>query len=162
MGEPNILLGRIDNRLVHGQVGAVWTRHLGANLVLVADDKVAEDSLQQSLMRMVASAAGNVQIRFFSLEKTKEIIWKASPAQKIFLVTRTPQEMRVLIDGNVPIRQVNVGNMHASDGKKQLTGAVFVSPEDEEDLNSIVRAGVRVYLQAVPGSEKQEYKDNKN
>ena len=86
MNKPNILLGRIDNRLVHGQVGAVWTRHLGANLILVADDEVAKDELQQSLMKMVATVAGNVQIRFFTLEKTKNIIWKASPDQKIFIV----------------------------------------------------------------------------
>ena len=33
MAEPNILLTRIDNRLIHGQVGMTWTNWLGANLV---------------------------------------------------------------------------------------------------------------------------------
>ncbi len=55
---PNILLTRIDNRLVHGQVGVSWTATLGANLILVADDGVAKDSLQQRLMKMVADAQG--------------------------------------------------------------------------------------------------------
>ena len=32
MTGPNILLTRIDNRLVHGQVGVTWTMTLGANL----------------------------------------------------------------------------------------------------------------------------------
>lgn len=31
----NILLTRIDNRLIHGQVGVTWTTTLGANLLLV-------------------------------------------------------------------------------------------------------------------------------
>lgn len=158
IGTPNILLGRIDNRLVHGQVGAVWTRQLGANLVLVADDEVSTDPLQQSLMKMVMSTVGDVQIRFFSLEKTKEIIWKAAPSQKIFIVTRTPKEMRALIDGKVPISTVNVGNMHASEGKTQLTSSVFVNDKDLEDLNSMVDAGVRVFLQAVPTVERTEYR----
>ena len=35
---PNILLVRIDNRLVHGQVGITWTTSLGANLIVVADE----------------------------------------------------------------------------------------------------------------------------
>jgi len=151
-------LGRIDNRLVHGQVGAVWTRQLGANLVVVADDEVAKDTIQQSLMKMVMSTVGGVQIRFFSLEQTKEIIWKAAPSQKIFIVTRTPREMRVLIDGKVPIRDVNVGNMHAADGKTQLTSSVFVDSADVEDLNSIVDAGVSVFLQSVPTVERTDYK----
>ena len=53
---PNILLTRIDNRLVHGQVGVSWTATLGANLILVADDDVAKDSLQQRLMKMISDA----------------------------------------------------------------------------------------------------------
>ena len=40
---PNILLVRIDNRLVHGQVGITWTTSLGANLIVVADDLSAKD-----------------------------------------------------------------------------------------------------------------------
>ena len=51
---PNILLTRIDNRLVHGQVGVTWTKTLGANLIVVADDTAAEDRIQQSLMSVTA------------------------------------------------------------------------------------------------------------
>ncbi len=29
MSIPNILMTRIDNRLVHGQVGVTWTNSLG-------------------------------------------------------------------------------------------------------------------------------------
>lgn len=43
---PNILLTRIDNRLIHGQVGVTWTKTLGANLLLVANDAVANDPMQ--------------------------------------------------------------------------------------------------------------------
>ena len=43
----NIILTRIDNRLVHGQVGVTWTKNLNANLVIVANDEVAEDKIQQ-------------------------------------------------------------------------------------------------------------------
>ena len=48
---PDILMTRIDNRLVHGQVGVAWTTALpGVNLIVVADDLAAADPLQQSLM----------------------------------------------------------------------------------------------------------------
>lgn len=82
MTKPNILLTRIDNRLVHGQVGMTWTNTLGANLVVVANDEVATDSVQQNLMDMVLPET--VQIRFFTLEKTIRIIGKAAPHQKNF------------------------------------------------------------------------------
>jgi PTS system galactosamine-specific IIB component len=45
---PDILLTRIDNRLVHGQVGVAWTSSLaGCNLIVVADDP---DELAESLL----------------------------------------------------------------------------------------------------------------
>ncbi len=30
---PNIVLTRIDNRLIHGQVATMWTASVGANLL---------------------------------------------------------------------------------------------------------------------------------
>ncbi|WP_367293419.1 PTS galactosamine transporter subunit IIB [Liquorilactobacillus satsumensis] len=129
----NILLTRIDNRLVHGQVGVTWTRALGANLILVANDQASKDTLQQKLMATTAESSG-AEIRFFSLEKTIAIINKAADRQKIFIVVKTPQDARKLVEGGVPIKEVNVGNMHFSQGKKEITKKVYVNEQDKEDL----------------------------
>jgi len=82
MATPNILMTRIDNRLVHGQVGVTWASTLGANLLLVANDDAANDLVQQNLMDMVV--ADGVQTRYFTLQKTINIIAKAASHQKIF------------------------------------------------------------------------------
>lgn len=115
---PNILMTRIDNRLVHGQVGVTWTNTLGANLVVVANDEAAADPVQQNLMDMVV--AEGVQTRYFTLQKTIDVIHKAADRQKIFLVCKTPQDVLTLVRGGVPIRFVNVGNMHFAEGKRQV------------------------------------------
>ena len=77
MAEPNILLTRIDNRLVHGQVATQWNSTLGSNLILVANDDVSTNTMRQNLMKMAAPAG--VATRFFSLQKTIDVIGKASP-----------------------------------------------------------------------------------
>ncbi|QAT39166.1 PTS galactosamine transporter subunit IIB [Clostridium sp. JN-9] len=151
--EPNILLTRIDNRLVHGQVGVTWTTSLGANLLIVADDAAAKDPIQQQLMSMTAESSG-VGIRFFTIEHTMEIIRKASPRQKIFIVCKTPKEVRRLVEGNVPLKKVNVGNMHFSEGKRALTKKVYVNDEDMENLKFIASKGIKVYIQDTPGDIK--------
>lgn len=51
---PNIVLTRINNRLVHGQVATQWCGSIGANLILVANDEVAGNKLRQGLMDMAA------------------------------------------------------------------------------------------------------------
>lgn len=157
MSEPNILLVRIDNRLVHGQVGVTWTTSLGANLIVVVDDEVSKDPLQQQLMAVTAQSSG-AGIRFFTVEHTINIIHKAAPTQKIFIVCRTPEIVKKLIDGGVPIKDVNVGNMHFSHGKRQISKKVYVDDKDLEDLRYIRSKGVNVYIQDTP-EDKKEYID---
>ena len=52
MNKPNIKMVRIDERLIHGQ-GQLWIKNLGVNLVIVANDKVAENEIQQTLMSSI-------------------------------------------------------------------------------------------------------------
>lgn len=154
MATPNILLTRIDNRLVHGQVGVTWTSTIGANLLVVVDDEVAKDDIQQKLMGITAETYG-FGIRFFSIEKTVNVISKAAPHQKIFLICRTPQTVRKLIEGGVELKDVNVGNMHFSEGKKQISSKVYVDNQDLSDLQFIKRHGVNIFIQDVPGDSKE-------
>ncbi len=85
---PNIVLSRIDERLVHGQVGVQWVGFVNANIVVVVDDEVATDSTQQDLMEMVL--AEGIAIRFWSVQKTIDNIHKANDRQKILLVAKRP------------------------------------------------------------------------
>lgn len=145
---PNILLTRVDNRLIHGQVGVTWVNHLGANLILVANDKVAADPVQQSLMEMVLPDA--IQTRFFTIDKTINIIHKASDRQKIFLVCRTPQDALRLIEGGVPIKELNIGNMHFSEGKEQISSTVSLDEDDKNTIRKIIDLGIKVEIRRVP------------
>lgn len=151
MGAPNILLTRIDNRLVHGQVGMTWTNTLGANLVIVANDEVAEDEVQQNLMDMVLPESA--QSRFFKLDKVIRIIDKAAPRQKILIVVRTPQDVLKLVEGGVSIDKVNVGNMHYEEGKKQISSTVSVDEEDIETFKKLHEKGVELEVKGVPSDK---------
>ncbi|WP_242359669.1 PTS galactosamine transporter subunit IIB [Lactococcus petauri] len=158
MDTPNIILTRVDNRLVHGQVGVVWTSSIGANLLLVANDEAATSELQQELMSATAETSG-VGIRFWSIEKTIVNIHKASPKQKIFLIVKTPEDALKLAQNGVPISQVNIGNMHYSDGKIQLSKKVFVDQADKQAMQTLVNEGIEVFIQDVPEDKKQNVKD---
>ncbi|ELO1857790.1 PTS N-acetylgalactosamine transporter subunit IIB [Escherichia coli] len=158
MSSPNILLTRIDNRLVHGQVGVTWTSTIGANLLVVVDDVVANDDIQQKLMGITAETYG-FGIRFFNIEKTINVIGKAAPHQKIFLICRTPQTVRKLVEGGIDLKDVNVGNMHFSEGKKQISSKVYVDDQDLTDLRFIKQRGVNVFIQDVPGDQKEQIPD---
>lgn len=145
---PNILLTRIDNRLIHGQVATQWSGVLGANLLLVANDAVANDEFRQGLMNMAAPAYA--QTRYFSIQKTIDIIDKASPAQKIFIICENPQDVLRLVEGGVPIKKLNIGNMHMADGKRQVATTVAVDDADVEAFRKLKDLGVELSIQRVP------------
>lgn len=148
---PNIVLSRIDERLVHGQVGVQWVGFAGANLVLVANDEVAEDEMQQHLMEMVL--VDGIDSRFWSLQKVIENIHRAADRQKILLVCKTPSDFLTLVQGGVPITRINVGNMHYADGKKQIHKTVSIDEQDKQAFLQLKELGVECFIQGVPTEE---------
>lgn len=151
---PNILLTRIDNRLIHGQVATQWNSSVGSNLILVANDKVAGDKMRQSLMDMAAPSG--VATRYFTIDKTIEIIHKAADRQKIFIICENPTDVLRLVEGGVPIKKVNIGNMHMSEGKRQVATSVAVDETDVEAFLALQKKGVELEIRRVPTMQKEE------
>ncbi len=145
---PNIVLTRIDNRLIHGQVATQWCGSIGANLILVANDDVAANTFRQGLMDMAAPSYA--QTRYWTIEKTISTIHRASDAQKIFVVCETPSDVLKLVEGGVPIKKVNIGNMHMADGKRQVVTTVAVDDNDVAAFKKLQDLGVELEIRKVP------------
>lgn len=135
MGQPNIKAVRIDERLVHGQ-GQLWIQHLGVNTVIVANDEAANDPIAQTLMKTVVSK--NVRMRFFTVDKTIEVIHKAAPEQTIFLIVKDCQDLQKLVEGGVPITEVNIGNIHNKPNSEKVTRSIFLTEDDKASLKVCV------------------------
>ncbi len=150
MAEPNIVHVRIDNRLIHGQVATQWCSTVGANLILVANDEVAENKMRQNLMNMAAPQG--VATRYFSVQKTIDVIFKAAPRQHIFIVLENPQDALRLVEGGVPIKKLNIGNMHMADGKRQVATSVAVDDADVAAFKALQEKGVELSIQRVPST----------
>ncbi len=151
---PNIMLTRIDNRLIHGQVATQWTGVIGANLLLVANDDVANNKMRQGLMDM--AAPGFAQTRYFTIDRTIEIIGKAADRQKIFIIVESPQDVLRLVEGGVPIKKVNIGNMHMAEGKRQVATTVAVDDSDVEAFRKLQELGVELEIRRVPAEGAED------
>ena len=156
MAKNNILLTRIDNRLIHGQVVCNWAGTVGANLIVVVDDETANSDTEKSIMQLAASSLG-FDSRFFTVQHTIDVIAKASDNQKILLVCKTPEVLRKLIEGGVEIKKVNIGNMHFSEGKEKISDKVYADKKDLDDLNFIKSRVDEIYIQDTPDFKKEEF-----
>jgi PTS system N-acetylgalactosamine-specific IIB component len=91
-----------------------------------------------------------VALRFFTVQKTIDIIGKAAPAQVIFLIVKTPQDALCLVEGGVPIHEINVGNVHNAPGKEKVTRSIFLDEKDKEAFREMARRGVVFNTRTTP------------
>ena len=93
-----IILARIDDRLIHGQIVTSWCKYTNANTILIVDDKLNEDNFTQRLLRAAAPPDIKVEI----MDMSAAAMWLAeddSRGQRIILLTKTPQVMeKVTVD----------------------------------------------------------------
>lgn len=134
MNKPNIVMARVDERLIHGQ-GQIWIKMLSCNTVIVANDKVSESIMEQTLMKTVVPSG--VAVRFFSIQKVIDIIQNASPEQSIFLIIKDLEDALKLVEGGVPITHLNIGNIHNSEGKEKVTRSIFLGEKDKVYLRKL-------------------------
>ena len=69
-----ILLARIDDRLIHGQVVVGWAQALKANHIVVIDDDVAGNDMQKFLFRM--ATPDDIKLSILKINEAAEIIKK--------------------------------------------------------------------------------------
>ena len=132
--KPNIAALRIDERLVHGQ-GQLWIKTLGVNTVIVANDEAANDPIQQTLMKTVIPKT--IAMRFFTVQHTCDVIYKASPKQVMFIICKSAEDALKLVEGGVPVTEINVGNIHRAPGKQEVSPYIALGEEDRAALRTL-------------------------
>lgn len=151
MAQPKILLTRIDDRFIYGQDVELWNEAVGSNLVLIVNDEIAADSRRWAPMR-VASPEG-VWTRFFSVQRTIDIIHTAAPRQLILIMVASPADALALVKGGVPITKISIGHMQAGEGKRSVTPAVAIDDTDIAALEELRELGIELEIRLLPSSD---------
>jgi len=148
-----MVLVRIDDRLIHGQVVENWMKFLKINHVIVVNDFVASDRTQKTLFSM--AVPDHAKISILTITQAKEAILNGQfEGDKAMLLLVSPQDVLNLINKGVRIKEVNVGGMHYSPDKKQILKAISVSKEDIQAFQELDKLGVHLEARMVPDDEK--------
>jgi PTS system mannose-specific IIB component/fructoselysine and glucoselysine-specific PTS system IIB component len=145
-----LVLCRIDDRLIHGQVVVGWGQTLGIDFIVLVDDEVAASEWEQDLYRM--SVPPEVEVIFASVEMAAGRLdsWQLRPDRGLLLTGDISTMARLhAADGGV-VRRVNVGGLHHRPGRVQRLPYVFLTESEAADLRSLAAAGAEVTAQDVP------------
>lgn len=150
MAQPKILLTRIDDRFIYGQDVELWNEAVGSNLVLIVNDEIAADARKWAPMR-VATPEG-VWTRFFSVQRTIDIIHTATSRQLILIMVSSPADVLALVKGGVPITKISIGHMQAGEGKRPITSVVAVSDADVAAFKELQELDIELEIRYLPSS----------
>ena len=150
MTQPKILLTRIDDRFIYAQDIEQWNEAVGSNLVLIVNDGIAADSRKWAPMRVAAPEG--VWTRFFSVQRTIDVIHTATPRQWILIMVASPADALALVKGGVPITKISIGHMQAGEGKRPITPAVAVDDADIAALKELQELGIELEIRYLPNS----------
>ena len=104
-----IVLLRVDERLIHGQVAMTWTKSLQIDGIVVANDEASGNDIQKMTLKMAVPSGINCIIK--TIEGAKELL-KNPKADKtrLMVLTKTVKDAVELAKEFDKIELVNIGN----------------------------------------------------
>lgn len=151
-----ILLFRVDERLIHGQVVVGWGNHLDPDRYVVVDDALAVSEWEQELYGL--GVPEDAEAAFVSVEEARSALagWKASPRRTVVLTRDLETMLELARGGRLEGERVNVGGIHHAAGREKVLDYVYLSDDDRGRLRALEAEGVRVSARDLPGSSRVE------
>lgn len=152
-----LVLYRIDDRLIHGQVVVGWGQPLDLEFIVLVDDTVASSDWEQELYRM--GVPPEMEVHFHTVADAITALPKYQADKRPgLLLTGDIPTMQKLVEG-ASIPTVNVGGIHSKPGRTQRMRYVFLTQEEAQELRAIAAKGPVVTAQDVPGARPVSLED---
>ena len=148
----SIILARIDDRLIHGQVTEGWFPQLKPDIVLVVSDEVYSSDWMRDLC--LAGLPDSCQGKVTGTEEASRIINeldKDSCASTVLF--ESPRDAYRVVKNNARLTRINVGGMHSSKGKREILDYIFVDDKDTENLRALQDMGIILDFRDLPENE---------
>lgn len=151
----NVVLARVDARLIHGQVMTSLTKSAGATAIFVADDATANDLFTKNIILGAGSRTG-LKVRVLKEDGTIRY-WndRQFDDYHVILLTKSIEVMAKIIKGGVPIKALNLGGIPHKPGLTSIIKEVAINKDQLDILRDLEKTyGVDVYFQALPSLRK--------
>jgi mannose/fructose/N-acetylgalactosamine-specific phosphotransferase system component IIB len=154
-----IVLYRVDERLIHGQVVIGWGSQLQPNRYLVVDDTLAGTDWEQDLYRL---AVGNGSaVSFHSVEDARAQLpeWTSSEERSVLLTRDLDTMLRLARGRLLEGKHVNLGGIHHAEGRSRVRSYLYLDDADRARVRELEEEGADVTGRDLPGSLKVSLHD---
>lgn len=149
-----VVLYRVDDRLIHGQVVEGWIPELKITEIAIVSDKIKNDTLSQNIMRF--STPEHIKLVFLDINLAVNYLNEKAPfsQERILVLFSNLEDVVTLVKQGVKIDFLNIGGMHYSAGKNFSIGkAIFLSEEDCKNLKFLSEKGIKLEGKGIPSDK---------
>ena len=146
----SIVLCRIDDRLIHGQVVIGWGRAMGIDLIILVDDQVAASDWEQELYRMAVTP--EIEVRFVTMADAARQMSEWQSNGKRGLVLTGDLETMAALRASSPdvVQRINLGGIHHRAGRRERLPFVYLTDQELGTLQALEAGGAVITAQDLP------------
>lgn len=149
----SVVLARIDDRLIHGQVSVGWAGHLHPRWLLVLDDEAAGDAWEGELICTACPEAARARV--MSIEAGARALQAGEfDAEPTLVLVRSTASARRLAEAGWRPGEFNVGGLHHHPGSRSILPYVYLDDSEVQDLKALAALGVTLVAQDLPGNRR--------
>lgn len=143
----SIVLARVDDRLIHGQVMTSWLNYTGANKIVVIDDVTANDSFLTMIIKTLVPA--NIKTEVVKVDECVDKVKRFENHDKVIILAKTPAPYVLMAENGVQLDKVNIGGMGIKPGRKTIYKNISASDEEIIQLKALLEKHIPVEIQMV-------------
>lgn len=150
-----IVLFRVDERLIHGQVVVGWGGPLHADRIVVVDDDIAASPWEQELYCL--GVPPEIEAAFADVGEARQLLeaWRGEPRRVVVLVRDVGTLARLAEGGLLRGEEVNLGGIHHAVGRDRVLPYLFLSAAERAELRGLAEGGgVRLSARDLPGTRR--------
>jgi PTS system mannose-specific IIB component len=144
-----ILVARIDDRLIHGQVVTSWVKAYPITEILIIAEDLAQNMLMQRIYKSVAPAGIDVNI-LDNRDALNYLLSDCKVDQNLLILVKTPDVFEFLINNGVIITKIVLGGMGLKPGRETLIKNIAANDAERECLRRMLNKGIKIVYQMVP------------
>lgn len=154
-----IVLFRVDERLIHGQVVVGWGERLHMDRIIVVDDELTESPWEQELYGL--GVPPSIETVFTTVEAARRDLpaWREESQRIVVLVRDVETLARLAQNGDLADEEINLGGIHFAPGRERILPYLFLNESELSKLRRIADGGAVLSARDLPGSRAVPLED---
>lgn len=145
-----VIMVRVDDRLLHGQIICSWVPHIKADALVVASDEAARDSLVSEIISSCGHKGLSVCVK--SIKDAVSHVNSGECGGRVILIVGDLKDAMAVYEEGFRFETLNLGNIHHEEDGREVTPSIIINREDEEIIRRFESFGVKMDIRDVPAS----------